>query len=183
MEIGTQIIPAIRHFKNFEKALSSSHEWIVFLETRLEQLKNLVAHSRKHNKKVLIHIDLIQGLKADVYGVEYLVREIKPDGIVTTRGSVIEAVKKHKILAVQRLFLLDSQSLKNNVQQSSRYKPDYMEVLPGNMSKTIKQIAASVAIPIIAGGLVTTQAEVDEAIQAGAVAVSTSCIDLWSFEK
>lgn len=179
MRIETKIIPAIRNFKNFEKALESPHEWVVFLETRLEQLKSLVEHSRKHNKKVLIHIDLIQGLKADAYGVEYLAREVKPDGILSTRGSVIEAIKKHKLIAIQRLFLLDSLSLQNNVQQSSRYQADYIEVLPGNMPKVIKQIHTSSNIPIIAGGLITTREEVDAAIAAGAEAVSTSCTDLW----
>lgn len=179
MKLATKIIPAIRNFKNFEKALQSEHEWVVFLETRLEQLKSLVEHSRKHNKKVLIHIDLIQGLKADVYGVEYLAREIKPDGILSTRGSVIEAIKKHKLIAIQRLFLLDSLSLVNNVKQSSRFQADFIEVLPGNMPKVIKQIHESSNIPIIAGGLITTREEVDAAIAAGAQAVSTSCTDLW----
>src|SRR5690625_350518 len=173
------IIPAIRQVKHFEKALSSPHEWIVLLETRLGQLRSLVDYARREKKKVLIHIDLIQGLKADEYGVEYLVREIKPDGILSTRGSVIELVKKHKILAIQRLFLLDSLSLDSNLKLSSRYKADYIEVLPGKMPEVIREIHGTVNIPIIAGGLIKNKQDVEEARQAGAIAISTSSVDLW----
>lgn len=173
------VIPAIRQLKDFEKALASSCEWIVFLETRLGQLKSLVDYSRKANKKVLIHIDLIQGLKADEYGVEYLIHEIKPDGILSTRGSIVELVKKHKLLAIQRVFLLDRLSVENNLRLSSRFKPDYIEILPGLMPGVIKEIHEKVNIPLIVGGLITKQMEVDAALEAGAVAVSTSRSTLW----
>lgn len=173
------IIPAIRHLKVFEKALNSSHEWIVLLETRLGHVKSVVRHARQANKKVLIHIDLIQGLKPDEYGIEYLANEIKPDGIISTRGSVVELTKKHKLIAVQRLFLLDSLSLENYVNLNERYKPDYMEVLPGIVPDIIREIHQQTNIPIIAGGLIKKQSEVEEALAAGAIAVSTSCTDLW----
>lgn len=173
------VIPAIRKLKDFEKALSSKHVWIVFLETRLGQLKGLVDYAKRENKKVLIHIDLIQGLKADEYGVEFLVREIKPEGIVSTRGSVIESVKKHQLIAIQRLFLLDSLSLDSNVKLTGRSKADYIEVLPGTMPGVIKEIQKQTNIPIIAGGLISEQADIEQAFKAGAIAVSTSKTELW----
>lgn len=179
MDHSIGIIPAIRQVKDFEKALQSKHEWIVFLETRLGKLKNLVQYARRANKKVLIHIDLVQGLKADEYGVEFLVHEVKPDGILSTRISVLELVKKHKLLAIQRLFLLDSLSLENNVKSSKRMKVDYIEVLPGRIPEVIKEIYEKTDIPIIAGGLIKTKEDVQAALEAGAVAVSTSSKDLW----
>ncbi|MBO1004095.1 glycerol-3-phosphate responsive antiterminator [Pseudogracilibacillus auburnensis] len=179
MKMPTNIIPAIRQIKDFEKALESSSKWIIFLETRIGQLKSLVQYAKRKNKNVLIHIDLIQGLKADEYGVEYLVREVKPDGILSTRGSVVESVKKHKLIAIQRLFLLDSLSLENNVKISGRYKADYIEVLPGKMPEIIQDIHEKTDIPIIAGGLIKKKSEVHAALNAGAIAISTSCTDLW----
>lgn len=173
------IIPAVRRLKDFEKALASQRDWIILLETRLSQLRSLVAYGKKANKKVLVHVDLVQGLKADEYGIEFLVREIKPDGILSTRGSVIEIVKKHKLLAIQRIFLLDSLSLENNVALTGRYKADYIEVLPGKMPEIIRDLQDKTDIPIIAGGLITTQAEVEAAFAAGAVALSTSSTELW----
>ena len=175
----TGIIPAVRRMKDFEKALQSPHEWIVLLETRLGQLKGLVQYARKANKKILLHIDLVQGLKADEYGVEFLVNDIKPDGIISTRGSVVELVKKRKVLAIQRVFLLDSLSLESNLRAGNRYQPDFIEVLPGKIPEVISTIKEQTDIPIIAGGLITETEDIEKAINAGAVAVSSSTKDLW----
>lgn len=179
MDKPTGVIPAIRQLKDFEKALASKHRWIIFLETRLGQLRSLVDYAKRENKNILIHIDLIQGLKADEYGVEYIARDIKPEGIISTRGTVIESAKKHNLLAIQRLFLLDSLSLDSNVKLTGRSKADYIELLPGTMPGVIRQIQAQTDIPIIAGGLLTSQADIDTALAAGSVAVSTSSSELW----
>lgn len=179
MTMPKGIMPAVRQLKDFEKALSSEHTWIVLLETRLSQLKQLVTYAKKENKKVLIHIDLIQGLKADEYGVEFIAREIKPEGIISTRGSVIDSVKKYDLIAIQRLFLLDSLSIDSNVRISGRTKADYIEVLPGTMPELIKKIQKVTDIPIIAGGLLTTQDDINEAFEAGSIAVTTSSTSLW----
>lgn len=45
-------------------------------------------------KKLLIHADLIDGLKSDEYAMEFLAQEVQPDGIITTRNSVVLAAKK-----------------------------------------------------------------------------------------
>lgn len=173
------VLPAVRQLKDFEKALASNHKWIIFLETRLGQLSSLMTYAKREGKKVLIHIDLIQGLKADEYGVEFLAREIKPEGIISTRNSVIASAKKHNLLAVQRLFLLDSLSLDSNVKMTDRTRADYLELLPGTMPGVISEIKKQTDIPIIAGGLITDEQAIDEALEAGAVAVSTSSTDLW----
>ena len=173
------VIPAIRQLKDFEKALASEHTWIILLETRLGQLKSLVDYAQRESKKVLLHIDLIQGLKADEYGVEFLAREIKPEGVISTRGSVIESAKKYRLLAIQRLFLLDSLSLDSNVKLTGRSKADYIEVLPGTMPEVIDEIQKQTNIPIIAGGLITNQSAINRALDAGCIAVSTSKSELW----
>lgn len=180
LDMPTGILPAIRKMNDFEKGLETSGDWIVFLETRLSQLKSLVEYSKRANKKVLIHFDLIQGLRADGYGMEYLIREIQPDGILSTRGNIIKLAKKHKLLAIQRMFLLDSVALEQNLKLSEQYRPDCIEVLPGLMPAIIQKIHEGTNIPIIAGGLISTKQEVRLALEAGAIAISTSNKDLWT---
>ena len=173
------VIPAVRQMKDFEKALDTEYEWIILLATRLAQLKSLVTYAKRKNKQVIVHVDLVQGLAADEYGVEFIARDIQPDGIISTRGTVIEHAKRHKLLAIQRLFLLDTLSLDSNVKLTGRSKADYIEVLPGMMPKVIKEIKKQTDIPIIAGGLITSHADIEQAMEAGAIAVSTSSTELW----
>ena len=71
------IIPALRDIKHFEKMLKSKHETVILLETRVSQLADLVAYAKKHAKTVYVHADLVQGLKSDDYGIEFLIRLIQ----------------------------------------------------------------------------------------------------------
>jgi glycerol uptake operon antiterminator len=179
MNTPAGILPAIRKMKDFDFALETSYESIVFLETRLAQLKSLVEYTKRANKKALVHFDLIQGLRADDYAMEFLLREIKPDGILSTRANVISMAKKNNLLAIQRVFLLDSLALEHNIKLINRTKPDCIEVLPGLIPEMIKYIQEQTNIPVIAGGLIKTKEEVDTALAAGAIAVSTSNKSLW----
>ncbi|GAB4072908.1 glycerol uptake operon antiterminator GlpP [Barrientosiimonas marina] len=179
MDIPTGIVPAVRQMKDFEKALGSEANTIFFLETRLAQLKSLINYSKREGKQVLLHFDLIQGLKADEYGMEFLIREIKPDGIISTRGNIIKLAKKHELLAIQRMFLLDSMALDHNLELIDRFKPDCVELLPGLIPDIIQHINEKTGVPVIAGGLIRDQNEVSSALNAGAIAVSTSNTELW----
>ncbi|SDK01978.1 glycerol-3-phosphate responsive antiterminator [Sediminibacillus albus] len=177
------ILPAIRDMKEFEKLLASDYEYVIFLETRLSQLVSLMKYAKRENKKVFVHADLIQGLKTDDAGVEFLIRNLKPDGIISTRGNVISLAKKHRILAVQRLFALDSHALENNIKIINKVKPDYIEVLPGLIPKVIGEIFERTSIPVIAGGLIRTNEDVESAYQGGAKAVTTSRAELWDIKN
>ncbi|MBZ5200615.1 glycerol-3-phosphate responsive antiterminator [Planomicrobium chinense] len=173
------VLPVLRNMKEFERLLSSEHEYIIYLEIRLSQLKALVQAAKKAKKKVILHIDLIQGLKADAYGIEYLVREVKPDGIVSTRSNVIAMAKKNKLMTIQRLFLLDSHALEHNIKLINQVKPDYIEILPGIIPSVIAEVHEQTGIPVIAGGLIRTKEDVELAYGGGAVAISTSQAELW----
>ncbi|WP_255822163.1 glycerol-3-phosphate responsive antiterminator [Halobacillus shinanisalinarum] len=181
MTINQRILPAIKHMKEFESLLESTSEYIILLDTRLGLLKKIVNAGQKAGKKVLIHVDLVQGLKADDYGMEFLGREVKPDGVISTRSTVIQRAKKYELITVQRLFLIDSQAIEHNVQIIKKAQPDYVEVLPGILPGMIQEVKDRLGVPVIAGGLIRTMEEVDEAIQSGASAVTTSRTELWKF--
>ncbi|MBD8013487.1 glycerol-3-phosphate responsive antiterminator [Microbacterium sp. APC 3898] len=173
------VLPVLRNMKEFERLLKSDHEYIIFLEIRLAQLKQLVQVAKKAKKKVILHVDLIQGLKTDSYGFEYLVREVKPDGIVSTRSNVIALAKKNNLMTIQRLFLLDSQALEHNINLINQVKPDYIEILPGIIPSVIKEVFDKTGIPVIAGGLIRTKEDILLAYDGGAKAISTSQPELW----
>ncbi|MEZ7173220.1 glycerol-3-phosphate responsive antiterminator [Sporosarcina sp. OR05] len=177
--MGKRIIPAVRNMKDFDDVLKTDHELIIFLETRLSQLESTVKYAKQHKKKVLIHADLVQGLKVDEYGLEYLIHNVKVDGIISTKSKVIAYAKKHNIIGIQRLFALDSHALNHNLKICQKIKPDYIEILPGVIPEIIQEIYDETGIPIIAGGLIRTQIDVDNAINASAYAVTTSNKELW----
>ncbi len=134
----------------------------------------------KHDKKVFIHMDLIQGMKADEYATEYVCQTFKPFGIISTKGNVIVKAKQNDVVTVQRLFLIDSTSLEKSIKHIERSKPDYIEVLPGIVPKYIQLVKEKTGIPVFAGGLIETKEEVQAALAAGASVITTSNRKLWS---
>ncbi|WP_033023992.1 glycerol-3-phosphate responsive antiterminator [Geobacillus thermocatenulatus] len=177
---GQKILPAIRRMKDFEKLLQyDSFDYLVLLETHLAWLHDMVRLARRSGKKVLLHADLVQGLKNDEHAAEYICQVIRPEGIISTRSNVLSIVKKRGLITVQRLFLLDSIAVETSYRQFEKIRPDFIEVLPGIVPKMIREVHQTTGTPIIAGGLIRSEDEIKQALNAGATAISTSLPELW----
>ncbi|WP_079708777.1 glycerol-3-phosphate responsive antiterminator [Paraliobacillus ryukyuensis] len=173
------VLPAVRDMKDFDSMLSSQHELFILLDTRVSQLPYCIKQAKKANKKVLVHADMINGLKVDKYGMEFLVRLLKVDGIISTRANAISLAKKFNTTAVLRLFAIDSSAMEKNMKLVEQTKPDYIEILPGVVPSIIKDVIDQTAIPVIAGGLIRTKDNVNQALDSGAIAVTTTSKELY----
>ncbi|GIN60919.1 glycerol uptake operon antiterminator regulatory protein [Robertmurraya siralis] len=177
--MNQKILPASTSMKEFELFLKSPYEIGVMLEVHIAQLKNISQMAKQKGKQVIYHMDMIHGIKNDDYATEYICQEYKPFGIISTKSNVILKAKQKGVLAVQRVFLLDSHALEKSYRLVEKTKPDYIEVLPGAMPWMIKEVKERLNTPIFAGGLIRTRKEVENALEAGATAITTSKIELW----
>ncbi|MFB6468635.1 glycerol-3-phosphate responsive antiterminator [Cytobacillus sp. Hz8] len=175
-----KILPASSSMKEFEKFLESPYEIGVFLEMHLAQLKNISALAKQYKKKMIYHVDMIHGIKHDDYATEFICQEFKPYGLISTKTNVILKAKQKGVVAVQRIFLIDTHALEKSYRLIEKTKPDYIEVLPGAMPWMIKEVKERLQTPIFAGGLIRTADEVHNALEAGATAITTSKTDLWN---
>ncbi|PZE21346.1 glycerol-3-phosphate responsive antiterminator [Paenibacillus xerothermodurans] len=177
---GQKVLPAVRKMRDLETLVDSRFEYLVLLDSHISQLMSVSQLARSRGKKLLIHADLIHGLKNDEYAVEFLCQTVQPAGIISTKSAAIATAKKNKLLAIQRHFLLDTIALEMTYKLTEKNQPDFIEVLPGVMPHIIAEMCERLQIPILAGGLIRTTEEVDLALQAGAVAVTTSRKEIWS---
>lgn len=179
-KLEQKIIPAIRQLRDLEAAFGAKQEYIVLMNVHVAMARAVVAQAAQNGKKVLLHADLIDGLKSDEHGAEFLAQEVRPAGIISTRNNVLLTAKKKGLIAIQRFFLLDSLALDNSFVQIEKTKPDYVELLPGIMPAIIRQFASATSVPVIAGGLIRTEDDIRQALEAGAVAATTSRKSLWN---
>ncbi|MCI3924637.1 glycerol-3-phosphate responsive antiterminator [Paenibacillus sp. TRM 82003] len=176
---GQRILPAARKMKDVEKLMNLQYEYIVLLDAHLGQIKPIVDLVKANGKKALLHVDLIEGLKNDEAAAEYLCQQVRPAGLISTRAGVIAKTKQNGLIAIQRLFLLDSNALDKSYKLLERTVPDFIEVLPGVIPHMIQEVYERTNIPVFAGGLVRTAEDVERALAAGARAVTTSDAALW----
>ncbi len=170
------VIAAVRQ-EQLAHALESPVEVIFHLRAGIMTVGESIKQAHETGKKLLVHIDLAEGIGKDKYGVEYLAR-CGVDGIISTRAALIRCAREMGVPAVQRFFALDSQGLDSISDMLEGYPPDLIEIMPGAISKVIERFSGG-SIPVIAGGLIETKAEVTSAIGAGATAVSTGKRELW----
>jgi len=145
-------------------------------------LPHIVQQARKYEKLVFVDIDLIKGVGKDAPGIRYLAKESQVDGIITTRSNLIKSIQKEGLVSVQRLFVLDSESLAGGLGVIEKSNPEAVEVLPGLiLPKIMKKIRKITSIPVIAGGLITQEEEVREILASGAIGISTTSSHLFAF--
>ena len=172
------IIPAVRDDIEFENALNSNASLIFDLNSSILTFETRIKKAHAKNKKLFIHIDLAEGIGKDKKGIQYL-KTIGVDGIISTRSNIIKFAKESRLSTIQRFFLLDSQSVISIINTVKDSKPDMIEIMPGVIYKMIRSLKKELNIPIIAGGLLDAQAEIDQALKEGAFAVSTSKKIFW----
>jgi len=123
------VIASIRNDTDFKYALNSKVAALFILYGDIFNLPQIMKECKKHNKLVFLHMDLIKGIGRDREGIIYLAKKELCNGIVTTKNNLINIAKKEGLIAIQRLFLLDSAALKTGEQLLKRNQPDAVEIL------------------------------------------------------
>jgi len=177
------VIAALRRAGEVEEATRHGAAILFILGGDIFALRESAAAARASGRPLLAHVDLIKGIGRDEAGIRFLARDLGVDGVLTTRANLIGPAKREGLLAIQRLFVLDSESLEAGLPSVERATPDAVEVLPGVILPLIAERLRQASLPpLIAGGLIRTREQVLAALQAGAVGVSTSERSLWAFQ-
>ena len=177
------IIAAVKDDEGLEVALTEDIEIIFVLYGDICSIPTIVDKIKKAGKVAMVHVDLITGLNnsKDVC-LDFIKNNTKADGIITTKSNLIQHARELELNTVLRYFILDSLALQNIEKQarSPGIKPDIIEFLPGIvLPKMIKRINKVSRVPIIAGGLIADREDVMNALDAGALAISTTNHDVW----
>lgn len=178
------VIAAVKSDAGLQAAVEMEEIQVIFvLYGDVCTIPEILERIKAAGKKAMVHIDLIAGLSAKEISVEFIARQTRADGIITTKPALVRRAKELGIFAVLRFFVIDSLALKNieNLEmQCGTSRPDFIEVLPGVMPKVLGRIAKASRIPMIAGGLITEKEDVIAALSAGAIAVSSTNQDVWN---
>lgn len=177
------IIIGIKDLSNLDEALKTDCSIIFLLCGSIFNLKEITCKIKESGKLVFIHVDLVEGFSKDATALRFISEQIKPDGIISTKNSQLKTAKALGLLTVQRIFIIDSLSIDTAIKASQMIEPDAIEIMPGIMPRITKQLSSSLDVPVIVGGLISEEDEIEKALSSGALGVSTSCKDLWRYRK
>ncbi len=177
------IIAAVKNDEGLATALTEDVEIIFVLYGDICTIPGIVKKIKQTGKVAMVHVDLITGLNnsKDVC-LDFIKNNTEADGIITTKSNLIAHAKELELNTVLRYFILDSMALQNIEKQakSPGVRPDIIEFLPGIvLPKMIRRINKVSRVPIIAGGLIADKEDVMNALDAGALAISTTNETVW----
>lgn len=177
------IIAAFRDVKSLNVEELDRIGVLFILGGTIFDLPDIIDKAVTSGKLAFVDIDLIKGVGKDAPGIQYLAREIHVHGIITTRSNLIKSAQKEGLISVQRIFVLDSESLTGGLNVIEKSTPDAVEILPGLiLPKIMDRIRARISVPVIAGGLITRREEIKEVLSSGAIGVSTTTSSLYHIE-
>lgn len=173
------VIAAVKDDAGLEAALKSDVSLLFLLYGDILTIDSMVAKVHSAGKKAFVHLDLVDGLSTREVAADFIASHTAADGVISTKPALTRRARELGLVAIQRVFLLDSMALKNVDRHFSQESADLVEVLPGLMPKIIRRLCQSTGKPIIAGGLISDKEDVTGALSAGAVAVSSTNPAVW----
>lgn len=177
---ASPVIAAVKNMEGLEQCLATDSIQVVFLLFGdICSIGDIVAQVKQAGKLAMVHADLVTGLSGSKeIAVDFLHSATQADGIISTRPNFIRRARELHLYTVLRVFVIDSMAL-SGVEKLESVHPDFLEVLPGVMPKTIRKICAAVHTPVLAGGLIADKEDVLAALSAGAMAISTTNQQVW----
>ncbi|WGV59774.1 glycerol-3-phosphate responsive antiterminator [Brevibacillus brevis] len=174
-----KLIASVKEAKHLEKAAEANLSAAVLSIGNIGVIKGYVDYFKAKNIPVFLHLERIGGISHDREGIAFLGHYVKPDGIVTTRNTLVKLAKKQGLLTIQRLFLVDSDSIKSGLTSLQDTQPDAVELMPGLLPEFIEEFRSVIDTPIISGGLIRKREQMEEVLKHGATAVSVGSPLLW----
>ncbi|GIN93760.1 glycerol uptake operon antiterminator regulatory protein [Siminovitchia terrae] len=142
-------------------------------------VKKYIDLLHKEGIPVILHIEKIEGLKADHYGVDFIIEYVKPFGILTTKKSIMKQAKSKGAFVIQMVFLFDTVNYQNVLDSLDNITVDMLEIMPCRATDLISEIVTLSPVPVVTGGLLTDLRYVKEVLSTGVASLATSNVDIW----
>lgn len=175
------VIPAARSRDDFLYAVHHTAALsVILLFGDINNLPWLVRQAQDNKKRLILHIDLFEGIGKDKPGIRYLA-QTGVAALITAEPQLGKHACEEGLFVIQRLFMTDSAAMRSGVNLLREFRPDAVEILPAlTPPAVINELTGEFAIPVLGGGLLRTAGDVAGALTSGVYAVSASRRELWS---
>jgi glycerol uptake operon antiterminator len=173
------VIAGVKSEKALKEALTSECEAVFILKSTIMNIAEMVKKVKDGGKMAFVHVDLMEGSSSREIVLHFLQETTEADGIISSKAQMVKQAKNFGFITIHRFFLMDSMSYHSIDKQILNSDPDFIEICPGGMTKTIGWVKEKINIPIIASGLVCDKEDVVAALSKGASGVSSTNTEVW----
>ncbi|WPC40121.1 glycerol-3-phosphate responsive antiterminator [Clostridium sp. JS66] len=178
---SSPLIAAAQH-ENLKDAVESKVSSVLLMDGKLSKIMEKDFKIYNNKKTIFLHTDLVKGLSNDKEAVNFIIKYTNLSGIVSTKSTILKNAKKRGLITIQRIFLIDSKSLKSAIESIRENEPDAVEVMPALANSIVEYIKNEIDKPVILGGLINNKEQILAGLKAGADGISFSKSDLWNVD-
>ena len=172
------IIATLFGTADLEAFLAAPTAFCFVANVRLVDVAPVVEQLQDVGSFAILNVDTVKGLSVTPDGLEY-VRSVRVMGVVSTHASVVGNAANSGLLSMQKVFATDRSNLPRIRASVAQSRPHLVQLMPWPVVPRLPREFLGAMPGFIVSGFVQDQADVDAALQLGAVAVSTSQQDLW----
>src|SRR5690625_3603072 len=172
------LISGIYNMHHMEQILVSPSKNIFLLDGNIFNLKDISTKVKDHGKALYIFVDSIDGFSKDTWGLEYMVKNIELDGIISAKPSIIKMSMDMGVFTIQKTVIYNTKTLNSTLSSLRTNRPHAIEILPALLPDIIHRIYDETKLPVIASGLISGKEDIKKCLHSGAIGVCTSNINL-----
>lgn len=175
------IIAAINNDSLLEACKTAPCEIVYILYGNICTIADIVDEVVAAGKTAIVHLDLINGLASREISVDFIKKNTKASGIISTKPQLIKRGNELELITIQRFFMLDRLTYNNIKKHVRETSPDIVEMMPAGLTKMITYALEEInGKPLVVSGLVLDKSDVMGALSAGAIAISTTNEEIWA---
>ena len=108
------VIAAVKDMDGVKKCCEREEIKIVFiLFGDVCSICRIVEELKAHGKVAMVHMDLVSGLSGKEVAVDFIKKNTRADGIISTKPALIKRARELDLYTTLRVFVLDSMAFEN----------------------------------------------------------------------
>ena len=167
------IIAEVNHIKGFELALNSNSQNLFLMQSNIFTIKELSVKAKNNNKNLFIFIDSIEGYTKNSWGLEFILKNISLDGIISSNPAILKQSKEMGVFSLGYYPIYNETSIDGALVEVREIRPHGLVILPGILTDTIGFFSKELGLPIITSGLMDSPLLIKDSLASGAVGVCT----------
>jgi glycerol uptake operon antiterminator len=173
------VIATLYGAEQMDAFLASGAEVAIVANIELRKLRMVISTITKADRLAIVNIDSCDGISQEKGGIDYLA-DLGATSLLSTRMATIQRANRAGLLTMLKVFVTDRSTWPRSVKAIEQSDPNLVQIMPAPMLAHISAAEKKVMPPIVASGFVCSQEQVQQALRAGAIAVSSSDAGLWA---
>jgi glycerol uptake operon antiterminator len=177
-----KVVPIVENRVQFGQVLEQAGSKVIVLRHCSPfDFSSLLEKASRRDYAVYINVDTVDGIQADMAGLEFLGERFHITGIISHNPKTLALGKELGLETIHRIFAVDSSGLASALASVEKETTDLLDIAPAPVIPyfTTQQLAA-LPRPFIGSGLISTTTQIRAILHAGARNVAVTRPELWS---